>query len=362
MEKPPLFETTPFADAVERARIKGVWLIVDATAEWCGPCRTMDQTTWRDDRVASWVAANGLAVQVDVDAESELARQLEIRAMPTIIAFKDGDEKDRVVGYRDPAGLLDWLDALGRGETDVDRARHALTDPEGDMNGRLSFARTLLHAGQQDEATDHYVWLWHNMARVEPAMAGVRVSFMAGDIEALAAAHPPARERFARIRDELAAAADAGSAGDARLDWIVLNKALSEEDRTIAWFDAAKDDPSAAPALARASHHLVDLLRQRKRWADIGRIYADPVAEIARNHEISKPPGLEALEPAMRDQVRIMLSKLFRDGAALLYGCLRAAGRGAEAEAVEREAERLDPSDEMKTALVAARTEYVSVQ
>ena len=41
--------------------------------------------------------------------------KLEIRAMPTIIAFKDGQEKDRVVGYRDPRGLLDWLRGLERG-------------------------------------------------------------------------------------------------------------------------------------------------------------------------------------------------------------------------------------------------------
>ena len=49
----------------------------------------MDKITWRDADVARWFDDHALAVQVDVDAEADLARKLEIRAMPTVIAFKD---------------------------------------------------------------------------------------------------------------------------------------------------------------------------------------------------------------------------------------------------------------------------------
>ena len=103
--------------------------------------------------------------------------------LPTLIAFKDGRSGEgRVVGYRDPRGLLDWLRGLERGETDLDRLRASVTDPGHDMNGRLMLAKGMLAAGLYDEATDEFEWLWHNIAGVDPGMTGVRLSFMASEI------------------------------------------------------------------------------------------------------------------------------------------------------------------------------------
>jgi thioredoxin 1 len=353
----PLFQSGGFAGAGERARANGLWLIVDATAEWCGPCKQMDKVTWRDGDVLRWFDGNALAVQVDVDAEEELARKLEIRAMPTIIAFKDGQEKDRVVGYRDPRGLLDWLGGLERGETDLDRLRRSVIDPEHDMNDRLMLAKGMLAAGHHEEATDEFEWLWRNIANVDPGMTGVRLSFMASEIGSLIAAYPPARERFTRIRDQTADGLAAAGDAVARLDWMVLNGLLDEDDRTVAWYDTVKDDP-AHPIVAGCAHHLVGLLGERKRWADIGRLYADPLRELANHHRMSEPPPDVEIPPEMLAPLKTMMAQQFRDAAALLSGCLRAAGRGPEAEALGREAVRLDPSDEMKQGLAEAPTTY----
>ena len=63
MTTPPLFQSDGFAGAGERAKANGLWLIVDATAEWCGPCKQMDKVTWRDADVARWFDDHALAVQ-----------------------------------------------------------------------------------------------------------------------------------------------------------------------------------------------------------------------------------------------------------------------------------------------------------
>jgi thioredoxin 1 len=353
--RPPVFRAATFDEAMAEARAADSWLIVDATAAWCGPCKTMDQRTWPDAGVIAWLDAHGLAIQIDVDEHQALAQKLEVRAMPTVIAFKAGEEKDRVVGFRNPQALLAWFDALERGETDLDQTRRRLADPERDMEGRLDLADRLLQSGKLDEAAEHYLWLWNNIARVEPGMSGVRVSFMASSIERLVSGHPPARHRFGEERDRAGAAADADqTAAGPRFDWVVLNEILGDQAATLQWFDSVKDGAGAAPVIERVAQRLIPLLVQRKRWADIGRVYADPVAELVREHELMNVPVPDWVDPEVMAQVSAMMAVRFRENAALLFLCLRAAGRGDEARAIEREASRLDPSAEMRTALRTA--------
>ena len=241
---------------------------------------------------------------------------------------------------------------MTRGETDVDQARGALAEPERDMEGRLDLADRLLHAGRLDEATAHYLWLWDNIAKVEPGMSGVRVSFMASSIERLVGAYPPARLRFTEVRDRAGAAADADPTGGwRRFDWVVLNEILGEQDATLVWFDAVKHGAAAAPIIEKVAQRLIPLLTRHKRWADIGRVYADPVAELVREHELMNVAVPDWVDPEVMTQVSAMMAVRFRENAALLFQALRAAGRGDEARAIEREASRLDPSDEMRTAL-----------
>ena len=109
-----VFTNRPYTAAETQADNSGKVFLVDATAAWCGPCKIMDRTTWKDPRVVSWISDNAVAVQVDVDRHPKLARQLRINAMPTIIVFRDGRELNRVIGYRDAEQLVAWLDTVAQ--------------------------------------------------------------------------------------------------------------------------------------------------------------------------------------------------------------------------------------------------------
>jgi thiol:disulfide interchange protein len=88
-------------------------LVVKATAAWCGPCKQMDRTTFRDPTVEAWFKDNGILVPLDVDVSPKDAKALNVRAMPTMIVFNAaGNELDRSEGGMDAKTLVGWLDQL----------------------------------------------------------------------------------------------------------------------------------------------------------------------------------------------------------------------------------------------------------
>jgi thioredoxin 1 len=361
MDRPPIFADHSFATALEANKSSDSWLIVDATAQWCGPCKNMDRTTWRDAEVVAWLEAHATALQIDVDQEQEWAKAHRITAMPTLIAFKDGAEFDRVVGGRKPADLLDWLNGLQQGETAVAQLQRSVGEGDANVSGRLDLARALLTAGKLDEAAREFVWLWEHMDKLQPDMAGVRVSYVASEIETLVSQDESARSQFRAIRDRTAIEAAADPAGDARLDWIVLNEALGEQAATLNWFDHFAAAHPGRLALGAIANHLTPLLLSRDRWADAARLVDDGEQEIVRYHELLVGQVLPAdWDEEIKQQFLAMGRDSLRRQAAEMRHILIAGDRNEEAAVVERTALSLDPSDEMKSWLAKPRDELLS--
>jgi hypothetical protein len=106
---------------------------------------------------------------------------------------------------------------------------------------------------------------------------------------------------------------------------------------------------------------LLPLLKARGRLRDIGRLFQDPVARLLEEHMCFQPPSALELEMPMNLPDRLLdlmwqsLDNAFRSDAALLISGLLAAGRSLDADAVDREARRLDPSDAMAAGIEKAR-------
>ena len=70
-------------------------VVVDFWAPWCGPCKAIGPIL---DELASELGSAVKICKVNVDNNKEIASKFEIRAIPTIMIFKEGVLADTIVG------------------------------------------------------------------------------------------------------------------------------------------------------------------------------------------------------------------------------------------------------------------------
>jgi len=354
--RPPVFTAITLPEALASSRDTGRLVLLDATASWCQPCQTMDRVTWVAPKLVAWLEEHAVALQVDVDAEKELAASLSIRSMPTVIVFRAGAELDRVVGMRGPDDLLAWLQAAQRGETTVDKLRRRVARDANDMQSRYALARGLAIAGLLAEATGELVWLWQHVLEHSPSMVGVRGSYMLREIATLVEGHPPARVRFTELRTALGGD---GMGHDAKLeamtDWMDLTMTLFDSRVLLDWFGRHRDALVARALTEHPLHQrLVRLLTEHGRWADVAQLYPDPAAALRQAHgqleAIHHKDFPAALLPMRPGMVEGLEGLLRRQGAEITVSLL-AARRDDEARAIAAEVRRLLPGKKTDEAL-----------
>lgn len=344
---PPLFKPLSVQQALEAAKAEGKLLLLDFTADWCPPCKTMDKTTWVAEPVVAWVNEHAIAVQVDVDKQKDESKPFGVQAMPTMVLMRDGAELDRTTGGRNAAKLLEWLKNAKEGRTEIDTTRESL--PADDPSAWFHFGRLLSHRGRHDEALEQFERCWRDGAKLRPEWVGVRHSFLAQELKRSAQGRPASKAKIAAWRDD----AERGLPNaDSFQDWVTLNDVLGEAARVLEWFDRSK--PTLPPELKR-HHALIQLLKVNQRWEDYGRLIEGPVAELVELH--TRFTGEVAPPEAPKEQVeemRSMLANMLRDHVRAMHKALKAAGRADEALQLEAKAVELDPTEEMRDALATA--------
>ena len=83
-------------------------VLVDFWAEWCGPCKTIAPVL---EELASEYAGRITIAKLNVDDHREATEKFNIRGIPTLILFKNGEPEATKVGALSKSQLAAFLDS-----------------------------------------------------------------------------------------------------------------------------------------------------------------------------------------------------------------------------------------------------------
>ncbi|MFP3012561.1 MAG: thioredoxin [Rickettsia sp.] len=81
-------------------------VLVDFWAEWCGPCKMLTPII---DEISKELKGKVKVLKMNIDENPNIPSEYGIRSIPTIMLFKNGEQKDTKIGLQQQNSLLDWI-------------------------------------------------------------------------------------------------------------------------------------------------------------------------------------------------------------------------------------------------------------
>lgn len=103
--------TVDITDANFEAEVlkSSVPVLIDFWAAWCAPCRVLAPTV---DAIAEQYKGRVKVGKLDVDENGATAARFNIRGIPTLLLFKDGQVRDQIVGNTSRETLAQTIDRV----------------------------------------------------------------------------------------------------------------------------------------------------------------------------------------------------------------------------------------------------------
>lgn len=100
----------PFETALKNAAKKKQLIFVDAYTSWCGPCKMMNRSTFKDQAAGEFFNKNVISMKIDMEKGEGpvFAQKYAVSAYPTLLFVNGkGEVVHKVLGYRDGSSLVE---------------------------------------------------------------------------------------------------------------------------------------------------------------------------------------------------------------------------------------------------------------
>lgn len=98
--------TVKATDSTLSSEVQQGITIVDFWAPWCGPCKKLGPVL---EELEEEFSPEIKIVKVNIDENNEVAGQLGIMSIPTMVLYKDGQPIEKIVGYQPKEVLQEYL-------------------------------------------------------------------------------------------------------------------------------------------------------------------------------------------------------------------------------------------------------------
>ncbi|MCH2206088.1 MAG: thioredoxin domain-containing protein [Lentisphaerales bacterium] len=100
---------TDFKAALAESKEQGKAILIDFYADWCGPCKAMNEATLKDELVLSSLK-DFILIKVDIDKNQQLAKEYRVSSIPHFTILNRHHEiTSEVKGYKDAANFSKWI-------------------------------------------------------------------------------------------------------------------------------------------------------------------------------------------------------------------------------------------------------------
>jgi thiol:disulfide interchange protein len=104
------FKHISLEDAKKQAEKTGKLIFIDAYTSWCGPCKRMAATTFKDEKLAKYFNENFISLKIDVEQDAdgpEIEKMYKIQAYPTLLFINEnGKLVKNIIGFQEADKLM----------------------------------------------------------------------------------------------------------------------------------------------------------------------------------------------------------------------------------------------------------------